>query len=334
MYVPEEPISSSTTSSDETVEETLTSRRTHLNCFLENCGVTSRIGPCKKTWAETSAGTRRNHVGKARDAIVAMLDVVTPGDGALLWEALQSSALVEKALGIQKTSPAEEKYLLALAETYRNASGWDTRRQILSVMADIVPFARLQQYLPNVTEYRVKIARSHRLTFGRGVPRPPTKRARMKVDNNQLDHFLTFITSGHIVQDLPFGQKYLKLSTGEILETPNVIRSMIPERIVQQYQHYCEETAFTPFGRTTMLNILSECSATVRKSLQGLDYIAANGSKAFDDLCAAVTRLQECGSISRESKDEWQSLLKSGRHYLKSDYKVKCTRTVVIHLDL
>ena len=201
-------------------------------------------------------------------------------------------------------------------------------------MADIVPFARLQQYLPNVTEYRVKIARSHRLTFGRGVPRPPTKRARMKVDNSQLDHFLTFITSGHIVQDLPFGQKYLKLSTGEILETPNVIRSMIPERIVQQSLHYCEETAFTPFGRTTMLNILSECSATVRKSLQGLYYIAANGSKAFDDLCAAVTRLQEYGSISRESKDEWQSLLKSGKHYLKSDYKVKCTRTVVIHLDL
>jgi hypothetical protein len=158
MYVPEEPISSSTTSSDETVEETLTSRRTHLNCLLENCGVTSRIGPCKKTWVETSARTRRNHVGKARDAIVAMLDVVTPGYGALLWEALQSSALVEEALGIQKTSPAEEKYLLALAETYRNASGWDTQRQILSVMADFVPFARLQQYLPNVTEYRVKIA--------------------------------------------------------------------------------------------------------------------------------------------------------------------------------
>ncbi|CAB3996617.1 Hypothetical predicted protein [Paramuricea clavata] len=48
MFVPEELISCSTTSSDETVEETLTYRRTHLNCFLENCGVTSWIGPCKK----------------------------------------------------------------------------------------------------------------------------------------------------------------------------------------------------------------------------------------------------------------------------------------------
>jgi hypothetical protein len=97
----------------------------------------------------------------------------------------------------------------------------------------------------------------------------------MKVDKTQLDHFLTFITSEHIVQDLPFGQKYLQLSSGEILETPNVV----PERIVQQYQHSCEELGFTAFGRTTMLNILSECSATVCKSLQGLDYIAATEAK-------------------------------------------------------
>ncbi len=90
----------------------------------------------------------KDHVGKARDAIVAMLNVMTPGDGALLWETLHSSALVEEAFGIEKPSPAEEKYLLVLAETYKNASGWDTRRQILSVMADIVPLKRLQQYLP------------------------------------------------------------------------------------------------------------------------------------------------------------------------------------------
>ncbi|CAB3996616.1 Hypothetical predicted protein [Paramuricea clavata] len=79
-----------------------------------------------------------------------------------------------------------------------------------------------------------------------------------------------------------------------------------------------------------MLNILSECSATVCKSLQGLDYITANGSKAFDDLCAAVPRLQKCGSVSRESKDESQSLLKSGKHYLKSDYKVHVSRSSTV----
>ena len=33
-----------------------------------------------------------------------------------------------------------------------------------------------------------------------------------------------------------------------------------------------------------MTRILSECSASVRKSLQGLDYFAAEGARAFDDL--------------------------------------------------
>ncbi len=148
LYVPEERTSSSTASSDETVEEeTQTSRRAHLNRFLESCDVESRVGPYNKAWEKTTSRMRRND-GKARDAIVAMLNVMTPGDGALLWETLQSSALVEEAFGIEKPSPAEEKYLLVLAETYKNASGWDTRRQILSVMADIVPLKHLQQYLP------------------------------------------------------------------------------------------------------------------------------------------------------------------------------------------
>ena len=79
----------------------------------------------------------------------------------------------------------------------------------------------------------------------------------MRVEATQLDHFLTFITSPHIIQDLPFGQKYINLSTGEVLEKPNVIRSMISERIVKQYTKYCDEFGFKPFGRTTMLAILA-----------------------------------------------------------------------------
>jgi len=36
---------------------------------------------------------------------------------------------------------------------------------------------------------------------------------------------------------------------------------------------------------------LSSCAATVRKSLQGLDYIAADGGKAFDELIEMVLKL-------------------------------------------
>jgi len=86
----------------------------------------------------------------------------------------------------------------------------------------------------------VKIAHQHKNVFGRGVPVPLKHSPRMLVDLNQLDHFLTFTTSPHIIQDLPFGQKYMKLSAGEVLETPNVIHNMILDQIVIQYNKYCK----------------------------------------------------------------------------------------------
>ena len=42
----------------------------------------------------------------------------------------------------------------------------------------------------------------------------------MKIDFAKVDHFLDFITSPHIVQDMPFGEKMLKLSTWEVIKTP------------------------------------------------------------------------------------------------------------------
>ena len=122
----------------------------------------------------------------------------------------------------------------ALAESYFNASHWSTRRQILSIMADKIPLKELQHYIPGVTSYRFSIARHHKLLHGRGTVVPVDVARHMRVDYAQVDHFLNFITSSHVVQDLPFGEKMLKLSTGEVIKTPNVVRMLIPERITQQ----------------------------------------------------------------------------------------------------
>jgi len=116
---------------------------------------------------------------------------------------------------------------------------------------------------------------------GRGAPVEKSHTPRIKIDLNKLDHFLSFITSGHIVQDLPFGERVLKLSSGEMLVVPNVVRLMIPERIITQYEQYCAETNFSPMSRTSLRRILSECKASIRKSLQGLDYYAVKSEFAF-----------------------------------------------------
>ena len=169
---------------------------------------------------------------------------------------------VESALGVpSELNPADDKYLKSLAETYQNDASWDTRRQVLSIMADLVPYSLLQRYLPGITEYRVKIAQQHTATYGRGSAVLLSKSPRMRVKYAQLDYFLDFITSPHVVIDLPFDQKVLSLADGSVLQMPNLIRTMIPERIMAQYNQYCEEVGFKPFSRSTMVCILSSCTA-------------------------------------------------------------------------
>lgn len=96
----------------------------------------------------------------------------------------------------------------------------------------------IQQFIQGITEYRIKTERRHAIQRGRGVTLPAAKSPRMPVDESQLDHFLCFITNPYVVQDLPFGQQYLYLTNGKILETPNDIRSMMPQRITDQYRQF------------------------------------------------------------------------------------------------
>ena len=318
----------STTSSSDTKDRNPALQRKKLNEFLSVCGRSDvPIGQPKKKWQNMSMRARKTHVTKAASAIVSALEVITPGDAGSLWKAVQSSHIVEEKLGVQ--SPTDQKYLEALAETFRNAAGWDTRRQVLAIMADLVPLTEFQKFIPGLTEYRFKVARLHILKHGRGAAVPMSRTPRVRIDDLRLDHFLEFITSPHVIQDLPFGQRYLHLSNGSVLETPNVIRSMIQARICAQYRQYCKESGITPFSETTMKRLLTVCAATVRKSLQGLDYISADGAKAFDELLDVVSKLENNGR-----DHAWvcrcEKALKEGKQYIKTDYKVsnKCEKVI------
>ena len=147
-------------------------------------------------------------------------------------------------------------------------------------------FIEIKTWIPDLSRYRYNIARHHRLLHGRGAVVPISTSTRMYVEPEKLDHFLSFITSTHIVQDLSFGEKSLKLSSSAVIKVPNVITSIIPEHIIgdmsridlvsiiEQYKSYCHESGFTPMSRSMLCRILNVCSATVRKSLQGIDYVA------------------------------------------------------------
>ena len=320
---PDSASTASTHSSDKSTPVSANVPREKLNEFLQ----VSKIEPLGKpwlSWSSISDHSRQRQANKTTEIVAAVLKTISPDNAGDLWQRLASSTTMNKALGIDTISHSDEIYMKALAEAYHNASSWDTRRQVLSIMAGVGSFNDISRYIPGLTKYRYSMANLHKSQFGRGAQVPKTSTTRIRIDLKKLDHFLDFITSAHLIQDLPFGQKHLKLSSGDVIEVPNVIRLMIPQRVVQQYTQYCEETRFTPFSETTMRRVLSECSASVRKSLQGLDYFAAEGARAFDNLISLVRQVSILGP-----GHDWEKrvieCLKTQKLYLKGDFMVSVT---------
>ena len=124
----------------------------------------------------------------------------------------------------------------------------------------------------------------------------------IRYDIKQLEHFIDFFLSPHITSDLPFGERRLRLSTGETIIVPNTIRNSLSTKIIEQYRLFCRENQFKPLGDSVLYDILKHCSASTRKSLAGLDAYSANGSSAF----AALMNL--CDSLATYGKEELDTL--------------------------
>ena len=231
----------------------------------------------------------------------AVLEVVASDQPEHLWQSVVKSFSSDK----QKDDDVDQVQLMnALTECYNNANSWETRRQILSIM------------IPDLTRYRFSVARKH-ACFDSWQRCPPSQdKADQKVCfSSSARSFSGFITSPYVIQDMSFGQKSIELSTKEIVRVPNVIRMLIPESIVRQYLAYAVESDFKPVGRSTLLRILSVCSASVRKYTQGLDYLSSA------DLSVVVDQLGDefMGMVwAKVQKDR----LKSAKRYLISDFKV------------
>ncbi|XP_061173481.1 uncharacterized protein LOC133182650 [Saccostrea echinata] len=148
----------------------------------------------------------------------------------------------------EKLQSHTENTALWLAEIYTSTETWTFRRQILSILAQDYNFDVISQLIPGLTSWRYYAAKKHSNEQGCGVPVLTNKIQRNKVNMEQLEYFLDFITSSNILKDITFGEKNLKLSNGEVIHIPNVVRCMGPSSLIGQYQHLCESEEFHPLG--------------------------------------------------------------------------------------
>ena len=181
--------------------------------------------------------------------------------------------------------------------------------------------------------------------IGRGSLLEISHKPAQRYTEQQLIHFIDFIQSPHITTDIPFGERTIKLSSGSKIIVPDVIRNIIPSRIVSQYLAYCEEAdnadSFKPLAESSLFAILHRCGASTRKSRAGLDNFSCDGSTAFDrlrELCDEMATYGDylanncsiricckhnfvCLDVKPETVVRLKEQLHNGRNYSKLDFK-------------
>ena len=139
----------------------------------------------------------------------------------------------------------------------------------------------------------------------------------------KVDHFIDFTNRPYYHQHVAFGTRRLKLESGETIEMPNIIRKVTKCTMVVQYLQFCKEEEFEPLSRSTLFRILEVREASQRKSLQGLDNTAADGSNGFNRMEQITEHLVHLGMDIQWSQSVIKRLHKA-KEYIKTDYKAHC----------
>ena len=143
-----------------------------LDDYLRTRGISPVRSRLQRPWEEESKRTQRYYVRKAGQGLSTLLQDIAPSDSGSLFKVVYSSGVIQRTLQCNEekatSSSVDETMTSALAECYRAADSWETRRQVLSIMADKLTLNQLRHWIPDLSQYRFTEARRHCLVYGRG----------------------------------------------------------------------------------------------------------------------------------------------------------------------
>lgn len=237
-----------------------------------------RVSPIASTlnsnWESISSTQQAYYLWKVGQVLNEVLTTIAPNQEEKVLEALKCSfmdtTLAKKGNKSRACAVKEEvttNQLSILLRVYHKAENRQTRLQILSMFAKHFSKKELREMIPGLSKWQIDQARCHAAEKGPGQPVvfEPIKRTRL--DLVKTNHFVNFIASVNFLQDVAYGTKESKLDSGEKITILNVIRTMVPSRIIKQYISYCQETEFNSASERTLYRIIDVCAASRQKSL-------------------------------------------------------------------
>ena len=221
---------------------------------------------CK--WEALSGALKEEFIIRADEVVSYVLNTIAPSQQEQLWEGVvKRHCSVDHKINNITIDVGLEAILLA----YNECSNRSTKTQILSLISDRFSQSELQQLLPGISLHQVKNARKHASEQGRGEPKTGNEIFRCRLNMEKVRDFIEFFSRSTFLQDVAFGTKTLKLSSGDRIPIPSVVRTMTTSKIIYLYHKECREHGVEPLRECTCFRLLEVCSASKQKSLQGLD---------------------------------------------------------------
>ena len=133
----------------------------------------------------------------------------------------------------------------------------------------------------------------------------------------KIEHFLEFLFSRGLLQDVAYGVNKIKFDSGEQQKVANAILTMKYCQLIAFYKEICQEINYSPMSDTSLWRVLPNgINPSQRKALAGLDDFRAAGMNGFQVLLGIAENWKY--------QDITKSLHK-GKRYLKSNYPAKCS---------
>ena len=127
-----------------------------LNEFLVSRDCSPVRYRVKGMLSEAAKCTKREHLRKGRQGIVAVVETIAPGQenetwAELTWPGILDAQLNARKMGRSRIQIEADHSIHALAAAYRQSEARVTKLQILSIIVDIFPQRQIQDLLPEIT---------------------------------------------------------------------------------------------------------------------------------------------------------------------------------------
>lgn len=178
-----------------------------------------------------------------------------------------------------------------LIDAYKYA---DTNCKKILILSSIPPESYSKSKIMkefSCSRYIVDESRKLRAKSGALIPIEIKKFQRKRLNINSARHFLDFLFSSGLIQDIAYGTNTLIFSSGQKQLLPKSILTLSRNHTIQEYKHYCSNTNFEALSDSSLWKILKAVKPSQRHSLAGLDDTTKSGLDGFSTLHNILTQV-------------------------------------------